>query len=451
MIIHTNDLHSHFNNYPKAMTKIKELRADAESKGIEVLQVDAGDWGEGTPFYFSDQGADSVRALELFGVEVAAIGNHDHMLGGKVLSDKIKRANVDTKFVGANINTTPEMELDGLVHPYVDIEKAGIKIRVVGLTTSSNFFEYSMRPGSISPPLAVGEREARKGKRAGRELIIALTHLGVGEDRFLAKNSSSIDVIIGGHSHTKLRYVIKEENQYGKEVPIVQAASHGLSVGSLLLDVSRRGNVRIIRYKLHDINRNLREDPEMASFVEEATLKRNALFDTDWDAIIGETKTPITGSGWKLSCWGRHIARATREAVGADIGLHVPAFAGTDKRAGPVSFGDIVSNFPHIRKFGDQGWEIAIVKMSGWKIRPLMFLISRIGYGVNFSGLGYKSIDELNPQAVYSVAFPAEVAEAIKGSLPQFKHYLQGLEYTKAFFWPVIIQYVRDHSPIQCG
>src|SRR5690606_11576028 len=245
-----------------------------------------------------------IRALELFGVEVAAIGNHDHMLGGKVLSDKIRRANVETKFVAANINPTADMELNGLVLPYVDLNKAGIKIRIVGLTTASNFFEYSMRPGSISSPLAVGEREARKGKRAGRELIIALTHLGVSEDRFLAQNSNSIDVIIGGHSHTKLRYVIREENQYGQEVPIVQAASHGLSVGSLLLDVSRRGNVRVVRYKLHDIKSNLLADPEMTNFVEEATRKRNAQFEIDWDEVIGETRTPITGTNWKLSCWG---------------------------------------------------------------------------------------------------------------------------------------------------
>lgn len=57
-ILHTNDLHSYFpgyqNNtggYARVMTKIKELRESASVRGVEVLQLDAGDWGDGTSFY----------------------------------------------------------------------------------------------------------------------------------------------------------------------------------------------------------------------------------------------------------------------------------------------------------------------------------------------------------------------------------------------------------------
>ena len=34
--------------------KIKELRDNAQAQGIEVLQLDAGDWGDGTSFFLSD-------------------------------------------------------------------------------------------------------------------------------------------------------------------------------------------------------------------------------------------------------------------------------------------------------------------------------------------------------------------------------------------------------------
>lgn len=100
--------------------------------------------------FISDDGADSIRALALLGTEVATIGNHDHMLGGKVLGEQIRRANVSTKFVAANLETTPDMELDEVVPPFVDLEKAGVKIRVIGLTTSDDTFEYSMRPGELN-------------------------------------------------------------------------------------------------------------------------------------------------------------------------------------------------------------------------------------------------------------------------------------------------------------
>lgn len=462
LIIHTNDLHSYFDGYhnglggyARVLTKIKELRGNAEAKGIEVLQLDAGDWGDGTSFYLADNGADSIRALEMLGTEVAAIGNHDHMIGGKVLGDQIRRADVATQFVAANLLPTSDMELSDVIFPYADLEKGGIKTRVIGLTTSSDFYEYSMRPGRISDPVFAGEREARSASRAGKQLVIALTHLGLHEDRLLAQNSSSIDVIIGGHSHSKLKRVVWETNEYGQQVPIVQAWAHGLGVGALLLNVTKGGHVRVLSYKLHEIKPSLKKDSDMTNFVELAAEKRNIQFETDWNEIIGESQTPISGSlggenNWRTTCWGRHMARATREAVGADVGIHIPGFAGAYRPAGPVRFGDIVDNFPHIRQYGDQGWEIVTVAMPGWKIKPLMYLISRIGYGADFSGLGYKSVNEVKPNVIYTVALPGEIAEAIKGSLPTFRHFLRGLRYSNTYFWPVITQYVIENSPIKC-
>jgi 5'-nucleotidase len=473
-IIHTNDLHSQFDGYynglggyARVMTKIKEIRADAKKKGIEVLQLDAGDWGEGSSFFLSDNGADSIKALEMLGTEITTIGNHDHMLGGKILGKQIRAANVKTKFVLANLVQTPDMELGNTLQPYVDLNRGGIPIRVIGLTTSSDYFQYSISPGKIKYPIYIGEAEAKKGKEARRELVIALTHLGLYQDEVLASNSSSIDVIIGGHSHSKLSKVDWIKNQKGKYVPIVQAWAHGLAVGSLLIDVKENGEgVEVVEYKLHEVGAPLAADPEMVEFVEKSARKRNRNFSIDWNEIIGETETPITGyikghPVFRSSCWGYHMARAVRKAVNASVGMHVAAFEGTYKPAGPITFGDIVENFPHIRKYGDQGWEIATVTMPGFKLRPLMYWISRRGYGVTFSGLGYKSLpnkkkvmvidnEVIEDRGIYTVAFPAEMALAINTSLPKYQKYLKGLKYTKKYYWASVVNYIKENSPIRC-
>lgn len=464
-IIHTNDLHSYFpgyeNNtggYSRVMTKIKEIRENARSKGIEVLQLDAGDWGDGTSFFLSDNGADSIRALSLLGTEVTTIGNHDHMLGGKVLSEQIKRANVSLKFVAANITTTQEMDLDEVLPSYVDLEKAGVKIRIIGLTTSDNYFEYSMRPGGITSPVPVGEKEGKAAKAAGRELVIALTHIGKWEDRVLAQNSTSIDLIIGGHSHSKLTEIDWETNKNGKRIPIVQAWAHGLGVGSLLLDIADSGEIKVVQYKLHEIASPIAPDPEMEAFIAASAERRNKLFSTPWDEVIGHTETPIRGykngmPGWGQSCWGRHVARAVRKATGAAVGINIAGFLGVGKSPGTVTFGDIVDNMPHVRKYGDQGWEIATIFMSGWRLRPLMSWASSRGYSIDFSGLGYKDSPEdmtIQDKATYRIAFPAEMAVAINGSLPGYRHYLQGLKFTGKYYWPVMTEYIKSHSPIKC-
>lgn len=462
-IIHTNDLHSYFKGYysglggyAKVRTKIKEIRAESAAAGVEVIHLDGGDWGEGTSFFHANQGVDSIRALALLGTDVATIGNHDHMLGGNKLGKQIKAANVHTKFTVANIKTTPDMELDGVVTPYVDLDRGGIPIRVIGLTTAQAFFQYTIHPGKIYLPNSVGEAQAKLAKKAGRELVIALTHIGLDQDKSLARNSSSIDLIVGGHTHTKLDNIQYKKNRKGKHVPIVQAWAHGLAVGSLLLDVKEGGGAKVVEYKLHKIDETIEPDQQVANFVRTSVQRRNNSFPFNWNEVIGETDTPLTGyvlghAKYNKSCWAWHMATAAKEAVGATVGVHIASFEGVYKPAGPITYGDISDQFPHFRKYGDQGWEIATMRIKGWKLRPLMWIISRLNVGVTFSGLGYKKNRPLiQDKAIYTLAFPAEVAYAINTSQPRYAHYLRGLQFTGKYYWPVVQDYVKRNTPISC-
>lgn len=472
-IIHTNDLHSYFEGtdngrggYAKLMTKVLQLREEARLKGVDVLQVDAGDWGEGTSFFLSNEGKDSLRALALLGTEVAVIGNHDHLVGREVLERQIRESRVPTKFIAANLFPAPGRVLGRNVFPYVDLVKGGVPIRIIGLTTDEAYFQYSVSPGKITPPAPTAEILGGLARASGRELVIALTHLGLAADRALARTSSTIDVIVGGHSHTRMSGAEFVRNKKDVLVPIVQSWAHGMSVGTLLLDVKAGGRVEVIDSRLHEIAGPLEQDPQMASLIENARTGRNEHLALNWDEVIGETKTPMTGyvdgnpvDRW--TCWGHHLATAARRAVGAAVGIHVTSFEGMFKSAGPVTYGDLADNFPHFRKFGDQGWEIATVMLSGLKLRLLMYWINRRGLGVTFSGLGYKTLsdksqglfvgeDPLDEKGTYRVAFPAEVALAIRTSLPGYRDYLRKLKNTGKYYWPVVVDYLRERSPLSC-
>lgn len=468
-IIHTNDLHSYFKGYldgrggyARVVTKIRELKAQSRARGIPVLQLDAGDWGEGTSFFISDNGQATIKSLEMMGVEIAAIGNHDQMLGTNILSDQIRRANVKTKFVSANMVPTPE-----LVSPYVDLEKNGIKIRVIGLTTSEIHYQYQVKPGKVLPPIEVGKAQGIRARNDGRELIIALTHIGVEMDENLAMVAPELDLIVGGHSHTKLEKPVYSINRSGVKVPVVQAWAHGLVVGSLLIDVRGPGNgVRVIDYRLHKVDEDVSEDAQMKTLVEVAAQNRNQYFGNRFDEVIGETKVPMSGyedghAVLKASCWGEHMARMGREVTGADVGIHLATFAGVHKPPGPVTYGDIIDNFPHIRKLGDPGWELATVLIRGVYLKPIMKAVYalRNSLGVNFSGIYYKSEDEffiggksINDKAFYSLGFPAEVGHALKKTLPNVTaRVFPSLENTGKFYWPSMEAYIRTHSPISCA
>jgi 2',3'-cyclic-nucleotide 2'-phosphodiesterase (5'-nucleotidase family) len=337
----------------------------------------------------------------------------------------------------------------------VDVVRGGIPIRIIGLTTSEYYFQYSVLPGKILPPAPVAEAQGLLAKKAGKELVIALTHLGTSQDSTVARNTTAIDVIIGGHTHTKLTEVKWTKNKDKKNIPIVQAWAHGLAVGTLLLDVKEGGGVSVVEYKLHEVGPEVAPDPAMTAFIENASPRRNANLAFPADEVLGETKTSLSGylNGkpvLRSSCWGRHMATAARQAAGASVGIHVSHFEGMWKPAGPVTYADLANEFPHFRKFGDQGWEIATVTMSGIKLRAMMYYISRKGYGVTFSGLGYIALDELDDKAIYRIAIPAEVALAIKTSIPGYRHYLQGLKYTGKYYWTAMAEYIRKNSPLTC-
>lgn len=485
-IIHTNDLHSYFKGYKdgrggyaKLKTKIEAMRADSISKGIDVLQLDAGDFGEGTSFFLSKEGSASVEALGMLGTEISVIGNHDHMLGGKILGDQIRKANVKTKFLSANLVATPEMNLKNIVAPFADIEKAGTKIRVIGLSTAEAHFQYPLLPGFILPAVAVGNEQADNARKSGKELIIALTHIGQSTDVELAKKSSNIDLIVGGHSHDRIEQVRYEKNKNGKAIPIVQAGAHGLVVGDLLIDVKDNGTMEVVRYKLHEIVPPMTEDEQMATFVQEAADDRNQYFGGRWDEIIGETLIPLSGykngiSPSGTSCWGEHMARMSQEASNADLALHLTQFEGASLEPGKITFGDMIDNFPHFRNYGDPGWEISTITVDGKALKIILKgIINLKQFGINFYGVNYRLFKipnfipyiggyqyafalrvkgkKIDNKAKYTIAFPSEVGHAIKLTIGEAaKKVMPDQKNTGHYYWEVMENYIKANSPIQC-
>jgi 2',3'-cyclic-nucleotide 2'-phosphodiesterase (5'-nucleotidase family) len=486
-IIHTNDLHSYFigyqdgrGGYARVKSKIDELKAESQSKGIDTLILDGGDFGEGTSFFLSNDGSDTIKALEIFGTEASVLGNHDYMQGGNILAQQITKANVKTKIISANLIQTPEMGLQDLIKPYADFEKSGIKIRVIGLSTMEPHFQYAISPGLIDDPIKHAIQQSEQAKKDGRDLVIALTHLGVMFDRMIVQNTKHIDLVVGGHSHTRLDEALYQKNDNKKPVPIVQAASHGLVVGKILIDYKDDGTMQIVEYKLFDIKAPMPEEQQMVNFVEQAKEHRNALFGGRFDDVIGYSDIKLSGyedghAVLKKTCWGEHMARIAAQSSKADIGVHMAFFEGMMIPPGPIKLGDLVDNFPHIRRIGDMGWEISSFEISGKNLIKLLkgILAIKNQMGFSFHGLDYNYVrlpenvpyvggvtyswalkingKRIDKNKKYRIAFPNEVAHAVRLSLPdKLQKIFPGLEQSGKFFWTEMENYVKVNSPIKC-
>jgi len=80
-------------------------------------------------------------------------------------------------------------------------------------------------------------------KQKGCDLIICLSHLGYNypdstriSDRKLAQQTSNIDIILGGHTHTFLEKPTVEKNKKGKKVLVNQVGYAGLYLGRIDID-----------------------------------------------------------------------------------------------------------------------------------------------------------------------------------------------------------------------
>ncbi len=69
--------------------------------------------------------------------------------------------------------------------------------------------------------------------------MICLSHTGYQHDRLLAQQSTDIDLIIGGHSHTFLEAPVQIPNQNGTGVLVYQVGKWGTRLGEIKVRLSK--------------------------------------------------------------------------------------------------------------------------------------------------------------------------------------------------------------------
>jgi 5'-nucleotidase len=495
-IIHTNDLHSYFEGvrsgkggYARIKTLADKLRAEAALNGIPTLYLDGGDFGEGSSYYFSNNGEDAISALDHLGVDATVLGNHDYILGGEQLSKQMTSKSLKTPILSANITGKSKMGLVDLLPDYKDFDLQGLKVRVFGLSTPEIHFQYPLKPfGKVSKSHSAGIRMANLARRDGVDFTIALTHTGVKADEALAEKTRTVGLIVGGHDHIRLEQPRMVTNLNGYQVPILQAGANSTAMGSLIIDIDDEGHATIKNYQLHNITKDIPQDLEMENFVLAAKSARSSYFERTWEEIIGFTEIVLTGDFEGnirdgRSCWSRHIANMTRKHAETDLAVQFDLFMGQEIQPGPVTFGDMIDNFPHFRQWKDKGWKIARARVNGFVFKKLLnylavdknqisITIDGLDAEIESEGKGGKMSTKLVPFVIgehytyqaringwpltnmsfYSIALPSEVPYGMSKVSKFITHLLlRKLEYLDdSDYWPLLEDYIRKNSPLQC-
>ncbi|OZI13478.1 bifunctional metallophosphatase/5'-nucleotidase [Bacillaceae bacterium SAS-127] len=300
-LMHTNDTHGNLDNAAKKMTAIKEVRA----KKPNALLVDAGDVFSGTLYFNEFKGQADLKFMNLMGYDVMTFGNHEFDLGSspeghQALADFIKGAKFP--FVSSNIDFSGDDKFKGLFSDVISSEPEkgkiyngiikevdGQKVGFFGLTTEDTKDISSSNKVVFENYLQEAEKAVKAFEGQGVDKIVAVSHIGyddneaVDNDLTLAAKVDGIDVIVGGHSHTKLSeptVVTKDEAGKAKDpTVIVHADQYNKVLGTLDVQFDKAGKVIGHAGQLIEIKEQA-EDTEAKALLAPYTEKINEIKNT---------------------------------------------------------------------------------------------------------------------------------------------------------------------------
>lgn len=248
-ILHTNDTHSRIepldknDPYNPNLAGVVRRKALVDSiRAIErnVLVFDSGDFSQGSPYYSVFHGDVEIEMMNEIGYDAATFGNHEFDFG----LDNLKRLTLmaDFPMVCTNYDFSNTV-LKDIVKPYYIINIDGVRIGLIGLgTRPEGMIQEKHYVGmKFIEPYEIAERTAAYLKKKKRcDIVICLSHLGmycVGNnihcDTDLIANTKSIDVVLGGHSHTYMKGPEFIKNAEGREIPVSQMGKNGNYVGRM--------------------------------------------------------------------------------------------------------------------------------------------------------------------------------------------------------------------------
>ncbi len=275
--------------YARLATAVEQIRQEKAAAGEPVLLISGGDYIGGTAYsWLAPRGyAPELSIKQKIGYDAVVIGNHEYDYGPYVLADYLLEAGYpdahdETVVLASNTKAPPDHPLatrDLYRDNHLMVLENGLKVGLFGLigkdavsvTTANEPVEFTAQHEAAR--LMVNQLKAQ-----GAQLIIAVTHSGVEEDRELARDVPGIDVIIGGHCHTALQNPVIEQ-----DTVIVQAGSLLEYYGRLELAFNLSTKETRIRNEekeipfLHALDYTYLLDPEIDAVIDLYTEKLNDL------------------------------------------------------------------------------------------------------------------------------------------------------------------------------
>jgi len=296
-LFHFNDLHGNYLAFPQMINHV----ANARKQG-DILVFDCGD-------SVSDvfDGTLQAELMNMMGVDAWLPGDHDIE---DYTEDQMHKIVETVRFpvVAANLEMNPRVvSCPSQVRPHIVLEQAGIKLGIMGL------MQNLPRQG---PYYTITDSHSRclrllETLRSSTDLTILLSHQGYKEDCALAAMGAA-DLIIGGHSHTKL---FSPKLIAGSVV--CQAGGHGEYLGKLLVSGTER-DTWSVKGELIPLGNLDMTHPEAMKLIDHYRLH----YSSETGEKLGVARACFGGDKYAENPVGSFVARAIKHMTGCDVVLY---------------------------------------------------------------------------------------------------------------------------------
>lgn len=237
VLLHTNDLHSHLENWPKIRRFIDQKKRENEKKGITTITVDLGDFiDRWHPLSEATNGQANVELMNEIGYDAVTIGNNEGVGNAKKeLNHLYDQANFDIlldNLFDKNTLLPPKWAKRFKVIETSEHTKIGFIAFTApfSLTYSPNGWDIR-NPFDILPELV-------EELRSTVDVLVLMSHLGIQDDIQIARELPVIDVILGSHTHHLFK-----EGRVVNTVQLAAAGKYGQYVGEVHLTIDEEKKV----------------------------------------------------------------------------------------------------------------------------------------------------------------------------------------------------------------
>ncbi|MFH1011744.1 MAG: bifunctional UDP-sugar hydrolase/5'-nucleotidase [bacterium] len=500
LVLHTNDMHggidasvASFMNpeFPPALGGaasaariIRTLREKAAEEAMGFLLVDCGDIWQGTLIGTKTGGRAVVDYMNTIGYDAVVIGNHEFDIGRKTLEDScLSRANFP--FVSCNIYDSTATGLRLYVLPYVMKVVDGLKVAVVGVTTTGTprmSFGENIRGLYFAPEVPQVQAYIDTVRAQGADLVFVAAHMGLPYDRLeawreleqraaqgwtsdytrnameLARRIHGADAMLCGDIHVGYEEPWVDPVTH---IPCFQGYARGTSIAAIEFEIDPETKT-ITRWKPyadrgvlltlfadqfpreHDIADAI--DPEVARV------------EKGFDEPIGQTLVNLTRISEGESLLGNLVCDAMRWKLEGDIAFTNRGGIRTDIAPGYITPRDVFSVLPFdnhlvaVRLSGAFLKELFEDKLvyggSGLFISGVQIIVDRNQPPGNRIAVFKIGGEEVKPEKLYRVVTIDYLLEGNSGMMKLAPYYSQAGAETGILMRDAMAEYIRAHSPL---